>query len=74
VRKSQDSIIIEANFKELKQETRRQTLVLKALTEQFKIMEQKPRTLIFHHCSVLTSDLLEPFLHPHLEKLDLSLL
>ncbi len=61
-------ITIRANFENV--EVHRQALVLKALGAQAS--EQKPHVVILHHCSSLTSALLAPFLHPGLERLDLS--
>ena len=71
IKSSQGKIVMEANFKELKQERRRQALILKALSEQFKMMRQKPTILILHHSNLLTGDILAPFLHNQSERLDL---
>jgi len=46
VKKSQDKTVIQSDFKGLKEEIGRQMLVLKALTEQFKMMKEKLQLLL----------------------------
>lgn len=60
------------DFGKFKNDHRRQTLVLQALSWKLKNTTHKPTSFIFHHIQVLTLPLLKPFLHQDLETLELQ--
>lgn len=58
------------DFRHLKNDQNRQKLVLQAKNEEHGKLTKKPKTYIFHHHNLLTTDLLNPFLHSGLENLE----
>jgi hypothetical protein len=61
--------MIRVSFKEMRQGQKpdldRQSLVLQALTHRMQTEQTKPVSVVFHHCYVLRSKTLEPFLHEY---------
>jgi NLR family CARD domain-containing protein 3 len=63
---------INANFKRMKNDPARQSLVLQAITFLIQRKNRKPNQVTLAHCSVLNKVNLTPFLHPNLIYLNLS--
>jgi NLR family CARD domain-containing protein 3 len=64
-----------ASFKDMRQgqepDLERQALVLQALNHFMLVEQPKPTSVVLHHCAVLKSKTLEPFLHENLDYLEL---
>lgn len=70
--KGNSNQIIEGEFKYFKKDPTREKSVLAALLEKVRRMPNLHHSLIFKNCSVLSWDLLEPFLHQDLQTLHLE--